>query len=245
MSPVSRKSLKDQAGQWRSYDVVNAVSIAQYIGQQTEDSVQTYSFGIDVSNNNGDIVPWSVIAKIYDYVAMKATEGLHFIDQDFADNWAAAGDYGLTRIAYHLARPSQGSGRDEADFFLNVAGKNVQSGDIFALDSEDTNVAPKAGLADHHLDFYHTADPAWGASGLLYSGLWYMQPHGLTGNAELASHGLWIAQYGTSKVVALPAGWQFWALHQYGQGPVPGFVGAVDLDRFAGTVSQLRKYGKP
>ncbi len=198
--------------------------------------------GFDISNNNGS-VDWALTGRLgYSFVVIKASEGTTFRDPFFAAEWESAREFGLVRGAYHFARPSANSGRDEAHFFLDVV-RDLRVGDFLALDLEDTRVAPRADLHDYALDFLTTVQHAVGFRPLLYSGNWYMDPHNLEGHADLAAYGLWYASWQPT-FPPVPPAWDFLAMWQYGAGPVPGISGVVDLDLFNGTVEQLRRYGK-
>jgi lysozyme len=77
------------------------------------------SYGVDVSNHQGEI-DWPAVADddiAFAYV--KATEGGDFVDDWFDTNWAGASEVGLAVGAYHfftLCRP----GADQAANFLDV-----------------------------------------------------------------------------------------------------------------------------
>ncbi len=76
-------------------------------------------YGIDVSNHQGAIDWDRVAGDDIDFAYAKATEGGDFTDARFAANWAAAGDAGLERGAYHfftLCTP----GDAQARHFLSV-----------------------------------------------------------------------------------------------------------------------------
>ena len=77
------------------------------------------TYGVDVSNHQGQI-DWPAVARDdVDFAYIKATEGGDFIDALFAKNWAQAQSAGLEVGAYHfftLCRP----GKEQAANFLNV-----------------------------------------------------------------------------------------------------------------------------
>ena len=54
---------------------------------------------------------------------------------------------------------------------------------------------------------------------------------------------LWLASWQTTPPPTTP-NWPFYAFWQYGIGTCPG-VGACDLDKFMGTLKQLKAYGAP
>lgn len=216
------------------------------LGGSVPTTLRKYTHGCDISNNNGRVSDWTQLARCIDFVEIKATE-YDFQDPFFKENWKAARDNGLVRIAYDFARPSLGSGHDEATRFLDFVNKSggILSGDIPMLDMEDVKVNPTADLLAYVIDWLDTVEAAWGAPPWLYSASWYLKPHNLQGHTELAKYGLNYAEYGTVPPT-VPAPWTFWTVWQYSSsGTLPGLSRAVDLDLFNGTLDQLRKYGKP
>jgi hypothetical protein len=71
-------------------------------------------------------------------IALKASEGRTYHDHRFVERWNAAGKQGLTRWAYHFARPSNNRGSDEARSFASAL-RQVQltANDRLVLDWED------------------------------------------------------------------------------------------------------------
>jgi lysozyme len=206
--------------------------------------------GVDVSHWNGN-PDWGVVAgNGYLFAIAKATEGLTGNDAKFATNWQGVKDAGLVRGAYHFARPSNNSAADEADHFLGRldAAGGIAAGDLLALDMEDTNAA--GDLHDWTLTWLQRVERQVGFKPLFYSGGWYMRPHGLTGQDDLAAYPLWYSGYNYTfgNVPAAPSSWNGVVIHQYSdKGTVPGITGhAVDLDYFGGsTADDLRYYGSP
>lgn len=77
------------------------------------------TFGVDVSNHQGDI-DWSAVARDeVDFAYIKATEGGDFVDVLFAENWAEAQSAGLDVGAYHFFTLCR-SGEEQAANFLSV-----------------------------------------------------------------------------------------------------------------------------
>ncbi len=91
-----------------------------------------------------------------------------------------------------------------------------------------------AGLGDYTVDFHETVRGLLKTAGMCYTGEYYLLGHGMSSDQRLANYGLWIAAYQSSEPTSF-APWQFWAIWQYGGGPVPGIIGNVDLDVFNGT----------
>lgn len=204
--------------------------------------------GIDVSDYQRE-VPWPAVhAASYEFGIAKATESVGFTCSTFARNWAGIKAAGMVRGAYHFARPSQNRNpKAEVDYFLAAidAAGGLETGDAIALDLEDTNVSAYRDLATWTLGWLQYAMGQVGFRPLLYSGEWYLKPHNLLSNTEIASSGLWLAAYGRVRPEP-PDPWPFVAIWQRDAwGDVPGIDGDCDLNTFFGTREQLLRYGKP
>ena len=200
--------------------------------------------GIDVSNNNGQ-VDWGAVAGAgYGFAVAKATEGVDFVDETFAANWAGMQSNGLVRGAYHFAHPGQNSAEDEAKFFLDTIQSQVgdlQPGDFLALDFEEGS----GDLGDWALDWLRHVKDRAGFRPLIYSSPSFLQSTGCTVVKELGNYGLWLADWEGSEP-SPPAPWQLLAIWQDNDDQsVPGIAGNVDGDYFNGTRDELVKYGKP
>ena len=92
--------------------------------------------GADISAWQGG-VDIAAEAKRYgwDFVGIKATEGASSSDRYFSQNWARAKAAGLTRIAYHFARPGESSATSQADRLL-FAAADAGPDDLLCLDLE-------------------------------------------------------------------------------------------------------------
>lgn len=201
--------------------------------------------GVDCSNWQR-IVAWERVAGAGRVFALvKASEDADYRDPYFAVNWSATRSAGLTRGAYHFARPSRVDPAASVDLFAaEIAGVGgLLPGDLVALDLEDTDVAPGAELADWTVAWLEDAAARLGVAPILYSGVWFMEPHGLIGDARLAAYPLWLADYRATPP-APPAPWARVAIWQYSaSGSVPGIDGAADCDRFLGTAGELAAIG--
>lgn len=201
-----------------------------------------FSVGIDVSNHQGDI-NWDLVGASQQFAMIKATEGVGYVDAFFAQNWAEAQRVKLVRGAYHYGRPDldnslQGA-EAEVDFFLEVLDGQIRIGDVVVLDLE-TGSGDLYGYTAHWLGY---ATDKLGFKPILYTANWFAEPHNLLGHADLAEHGLWVADYQTDHTAVPLTGWPFWAIWQYGQGPVLGVKGLCDINFFNGPIERLRLYG--
>jgi lysozyme len=165
---------------------------------------------------------------------------MNYINPYFAGNWPAIRAAGLVRGAYHFGQPSQSDPIAQAEFFLSTVG-DIQPGDLLALDLE----AGDGSLLEWALGFLGHVTERAGFKPMLYSGRWFLDPHGVEANPDLAQYGLWLSGY-QADTPALPPGWQTLAMWQYTDADtVPGIGGQVDESIFLGDLAQLAQYGKP
>lgn len=171
------------------------------------------------------------------FVAMKATEGIGFVDGQFTRNWSEARRVGLPRIAYHFARPDLNGPADEANYFCNIVG-GLKSGDMLSLDYESHWPGDVVGWCKSFLD---TVKDRTTLSPLLYLNMSLVRGYDWSSVSPL--YGLWLAFYDFT-TAAIQTPWPVLAFKQYSDaGILPGVPTNVDLDVFYGTAAQLQKYG--
>jgi lysozyme len=190
--------------------------------------------GIDVSHYQGTVA-WAEVRQAGIELAFaKATDGLTWVDPQFATNWPAMKSAALLRGAYHFFEPADDAAA-QAEFFLSTV--QLAAGDLPpALDVEKAGTTSIA-LWEGVETWLQTVAAATGLQPFLY-----MDPTFANQNeapASLAAYPLWIAQYGVDQPT-LPTGWTAWKIWQHSEsGSVPGIAGTVDLDLFDGTVAEL------
>ncbi len=214
-----------------------ATSVAGVRAVRAADPVE----GIDVSHWQGEI-DWSqVSAAGKAFAFMKASQDIDFVDPMYGLNRARARAAGLLIGAYHFADPSPGvaDARAQADHFLDTAG--IASGDLPpVLDLERKNGLTPVQLEEWARAFLERVRERTGVRGAIYTSPSFWA-NSVGGSDWFATHGyrvLWVAHWTTNPSPTVPAsdwagfGWTFW---QYtSDGSVPGIVGRVDLDRYAG-----------
>lgn len=181
-------------------------------------------------------VSMTAYAAAHDRVALKATEGVGYVDPTFADRWVAAGAAGLARVAYHFDRAASDGG-DQCDWFLAAVRRvgGVRAGDLLCLDSEDTQSPAKA--AASAAAFTNRAAAA-GYRGCVYTGRWFANPYGIGANVlHPLWRRLWLSDYTLAHddaAMPLPAGWarsQVIARQFTDRAAVPGVTGPCDYSR--------------
>ncbi len=180
--------------------------------------------GIDVSHHQGAI-DWPTVADDgVRFAWIKATEGGDWVDARFAENWAAAGEVGIPRGAYHFftfCRP----GADQAANFLATV--RVTEGELPpAVDLEyggNCSERPDTASLGVELEvFMDTVEAASGRRPVIYATGELVRDH----IALLVGETLWIRaiHHPMGMEAPLPA-----AVWQYSNiGRVDGIEGRVD-----------------
>jgi len=198
--------------------------------------------GIDVSDHNHTI-NWALVAPHLDFAYAKATEGIHYHNSLFTNQYEGMYNRGKIRGAYHFALPNVSSGAAQANYFAHHGGGWSRDGRTLpgALDIEYNPYGRECyGLSKHQMtgwiwDFVNQYARDTGVYPVIYTTFAWWRT--CTGNANgfQSYDPLWIACYCKSPG-ALPAGYHFYTFWQYANhGKLPG-----DQDVFDGAYSRLR-----
>lgn len=192
--------------------------------------------GIDVSSYqhpNGESIDWhKVKADGYEFVVVKASEGVTYKNPYLHADVAGARAAGLKVSAYHFFRGND-DGVTQANNFVNaVAGLRFDF--PVAIDYE-TNDGSDAQLTHERLDQVRTVMRQHGHKTMTYTYPNFWETHGKSDCAFCASDPLWFADY-EAKVPPAPRPWKSITIWQFsGSGvSVPGVAGKQDGDEFLG-----------
>lgn len=197
--------------------------------------------GIDISNHNREFVLNNIMGihlfETADFVWMKATEGKSFVDKsvDAYVEKAYLTDKDVIGF-YHYARPDLNTYHEEAMHFcaeVKRLARETHSVILLALDWEGLSLSYSTEWA---LNWLRTVEETTGIKPLVYVS------ESVANSTEWDAivdddYGLWVAKWSPNNKPE-PGAWPFYAFHQYTSWP-------IDLDIFNGTVSELKKYGKP
>ena len=195
--------------------------------------------GIDISHHQRGITKFG---KDVDFVIIKATEGVGYVDDQCDRLYQQAKKDGKLLGVYHFARPDlNNSAVAEADWFVKVIRPYVREA-ILVLDWESGylgNVAWAKAFLDR-------VKEQTGIKALLYASRSPINSFNWSSVAN-ADYGLWVADYGanTGSECNKPVvkWWPFYILWQYtSRGRVAGYNGNVDLNNFYGDAETWRKY---
>ena len=201
--------------------------------------------GLDVSSHNPSIDWGTVVSDGAQFAYVKATEGIGFVNPDFAAQYDGSYQAGLIRGSYHFALPNVASGAAQASYFVANGGGWSDDGRTLpgALDIEYNPYGAECyGLSQSAMvswitsfvDAYQALTTRWPV--IYTTSAWWARCTGdYSGFAT--DDPLWIASYGTTPST-LPGDWSTYTFWQSASdGRFPG-----DQDTFNGTSAQLVQF---
>jgi MYXO-CTERM domain-containing protein len=226
----------------------------------------TYVEGLDVSAGQGTIDWNAVKASGRQFAFIKATQGNYYTSPDWNGQWSGAKAAGVLRSAYHFFDPTV-DGLTQAKYFLNVVG-TLGPGDLPPmLDIEcptssnqaatqpdceypagtgypaNSGWAPAATMNQRIADWLNYVQQQTGKLPIIYSYNYWFNDSGAD-TTPLHKYPLDISwpSTGTCFTVGLGNDFTTAAYWQWStSGSCPGVNGIVDLDRFLGTIDQLKQ----
>lgn len=194
--------------------------------------------GIDVSYYQKTINWPQVKASGVAFAVTRISDGLNFPDSEFANNWAGIQSVGLVRGAYQYFEPGQDA-LAQADMVVQRVGR-LGVGDLpVQLDMEATGGQSSATIASKMKIWMDRVTAGTGKRPFVYTAKYFWNDN--VGSTDFSADRLWVANYGVT-CPDLPDAWGNWSIWQYSStGSVPGIGGDVDLDKFNGTLDDLRR----
>lgn len=206
--------------------------------------------GIDLSRHNFDRGPVdyaAVLAAGYEFVVLKLTEGVDYIDPYVMDEAKRVKDAGLLLSYYHFATPggSKVSGgykkwwdaQDEAEDFLAALSRAEKPDFRITLDYEwssdhiEETLPNKPDRTRWAAEWVTFVQKALGYWPIFYTYKHYLDDQLTTPNATLQKCPLWYARYNDTPGLDPAWGWDEYLMWQStSHGSVPGIVGRVDLN---------------
>ena len=203
----------------------------------------SFIVGQDISSAQGQI-NWPTFKNNSNFVIMKASEGVGFIDKWFGYNRQQSRLLGLPRGFYHFARPDLGnSATEEAQWFCNlIDGDPIHDGEVLCLDME-VQFGNAVEWCKEWLDF--VSSHFKGVKPLIYMN------QSTASSLDWSSvvnegYGLWLASYtyNPNTNTGNTGKWPSMAIQQWtDKQSVPGISGNVDGDVFFGSTTQFMEYG--
>lgn len=194
--------------------------------------------GVDVSHHQGEIDWQALRAGGVRFAYIKATEGTHFRDPRFAENWRRSREAGIPRGAYHFFSMCMSGAKQAANF---IAVTPIEDQTLpHALDVEQMEPCPRgkrlANPAAEIARFLDVVEKRFGRRPLVYTNHEFHEAY-LKGH--LPNERFWLASLNH-----LPAfrreQWTLWQYHQDGRRR--GVSGPVDLNAFNGSRAEFEKF---
>jgi GH25 family lysozyme M1 (1,4-beta-N-acetylmuramidase) len=199
--------------------------------------------GIDVSKWQGSI-NWPAVAKDnVRFAIARVSDGTGYIDGEFAANWKGIKANGIIRGAYQYFEPGQDATAQAKLFVdkINAAG-GLDPEDLGGvIDVETMGGQSSATALKKVKEWIAYVESHTGKRPIIYTGSYFWDDHGL--DASLASYPLWTAHYTSAACPLVPNPWKRWYFWQYSStGSVSGISGNTDMDRFDGTLADLKDF---
>jgi GH25 family lysozyme M1 (1,4-beta-N-acetylmuramidase) len=193
--------------------------------------------GIDVSYFQGTI-NWNAVKNDgVKYAFIRVSDGTGFIDPKFSQNWNGAKNAGVLRGAYQFFR-SDDDPIAQANILINKVGGRLGPNDLPpVVDVESTDGVSASTRRQRLNRWLNHVEAKLGVKPIIYTGPYFWQDNV---GGDFNDHKLWVAHYGTNCPL-VPGNWSRWTFHQHtSSGSVNGIGGNVDMNRFNGTLAQLR-----
>jgi lysozyme len=221
---------------FKSDKVLKADKVAQARIFQILEAHKNLTFGLDVSQYQGDI-NWSEVDSVENkfplhFVLIRATAGDDKEDTQFDDNWKGAKKHNLIRGAYHYYRPNQNSIEQANNFIKTV---KLQKGDlppvldIEQLPKNQSIDSLKVGLKRwlKKVDSHYKVKP------IIYTGERYYEDFL---KEEFEGYTFWVANYNFFEE-NIKDDWLFWQFTE--KAVIKGINHNVDLNIYNGTPKML------
>ena len=219
---------------WESLFPIHYKHFDQYgIKLPTQYSVH----GIDVSHHQGKI-NWEMASKMkvenisLQFVFIKATEGVTFVDKRFKENWKESKKYQFKRGAYHYFNPNQ-KGELQASHFINQV--ELLKGDLPpVIDVEELGDVSPQRLMEGLLQCAKKLEHHFGVKPIIYT---FHNFYKTNFDTTFNKYPLWIAHYyqkePSNKV------WKIWQHNDRGR--VSGINYPVDFNTFRNDSIQFQQ----
>jgi len=191
--------------------------------------------GVDVSVYQATI-DWTEVAAAGETFAFARVSDGSFLDTEFDANWAGIKAAGMVRGAYQYFEPGEDP-TSQANIVISATGILGPRDLPVVLDAEVTGGQSPATIASNMQAWINQIQAGTGRVPIIYTapGFW----DGSVDSTAFSANPLWAANWGVT-CPTLADGWTNWAFWQYSDsGTVSGITGAVDLDEFNGSMSDL------
>lgn len=168
-----------------------------------------FLYGIDISSYQGNEIEFLLSKQdSLSFVICRATLGITFTDQDFANNWKLIPQNGFARGAYHFYECDDDP-KKQAQHFLSVVGTYMPGDLPPILDFEQAGLAgvtDKQKIQNDLLTFLSTVEAATGRTPMIYVSPDFCDSY--LSDTAFAKYPLYVADYSGTKEPVTPAVWK-------------------------------------
>ena len=197
--------------------------------------------GIDISHHQGRI-DWRTLRDKglinetpIRFIMIKATEGASRVDQNFADNFHQAREYGFTRGAYHFYSVYSPAEKQAAFYIKHAKLENGDLPPVLDVEHKPKNQTDEE-FAASILKWLDIVENHYGVKPIIYT--YYKFKMRYLNDPVFDSYPYWIAHYYVDEV-EYEGAWKFWQHTDAGR--LPGIKGQVDFNIYNGSFYDLRK----
>ena len=198
--------------------------------------------GIDVSKWQATVDWAKVAADGVKFGVARTSDGTTYDDKYFTANWQGMKNNGIIRGAYQFFRPDQDA-VNQAKFMISKINKagGLQAGDLPpVLDLEKNGGLSTSNVVKQVDKWIAYIQQNTGRRPIIYTGSYFWDANAAT--TKYSAYPLWTAHYTTKSCPLVPNAWNKWAIWQYtDKGKVNGVSGNCDMNRFNGTLSDIKK----
>ena len=197
--------------------------------------------GIDVSHFQ-DIIEWNKLQALntkgdtihFQFVYIKATQGILIQDNMFDENWEEAKDHNVTRGAYHYFLPDRDPHVQALNFIANV---KLKPGDLPpAVDIEEDKGKSKQDIVNSLQEFLTALENHYKVKPVIYSNINFIEDYLVD---DFKDYRFWVSHYNQPSLDIEDDSitWVFWQHSK--KSDLLGINGNTDADVFNGTRQQF------
>ena len=197
--------------------------------------------GIDVSHFQ-DIIEWNKLQALnakgdtihFQFVYIKATQGVLIEDNMFDENWEEAKDHHIVRGAYHYFLPDRNPQVQALNYIANV---KLSTGDLPpAVDIEEDKGKSKEEIVSNLKEFLIALQEHYHIQPVIYSNINFIEDYLAD---DFKNYSFWVSHYNQPSldIEEDSIKWLFW--QHSNKSDLLGINGSTDADVFNGTRQQL------
>jgi lysozyme len=196
--------------------------------------------GIDVSHHN-NVIDWQEVKAMnirgvtIRFAFIKATQGVNYVDDQFARNWKQSKKNGVTRGAYHFFNEFK-TGAEQAKNFIATVGDLLPGDMPPVLDIEENSGVSKEILNREALIWLHIIEDYYKVKPIVYT---YVSFYKTWLGDAFDSYPFWAAHYKEKNQPRTNRDWQIWQHSE--EGRVNGIEGNVDFNAFNGDIFVFKR----